>query len=179
MINEKAFGKDHPSVAAALNNLASLLYATSRQAEAEPLYRRALMIDEKALGKDHPSVAAGLNNLAELHRATNRLEEAEPLYRRALMIAEKAFGKDHPSVATALNNLALLYQATDRLAEAESLMKRHLEIFINFTRKTGHPHSHLQGAIDNYGTLLMEMGDSQEEALGKLKQLVPEMFEVK
>jgi tetratricopeptide (TPR) repeat protein len=71
-------------VARGLNNLAVLLWATNRLAEAEPLYRRALGIDEKSFGPEHPNVARDLNNLAELLRATNRLAEAESLYRRAL-----------------------------------------------------------------------------------------------
>ena len=40
-----------------LNNLAQLLQATNRLAEAEPLMRRALAIDEKSFGPDHPDVA--------------------------------------------------------------------------------------------------------------------------
>ena len=53
-------------MARGLNNLAELLRATNRLAEAEPLYRRALAIDEKSFGPEHPNVATGLNNLAEL-----------------------------------------------------------------------------------------------------------------
>ena len=80
-------------------------------------------------------------------RATNRLAEAEPLYRRALAIDEASFGPDHPDVATDLNNLAQLLQATNRLAEAEPLMRRHWRIFIDFERKTGHPHPHRDAAL--------------------------------
>ena len=36
-INEKSYGQDHPNVAIRLNNLAALLQATNRLAEAEPL----------------------------------------------------------------------------------------------------------------------------------------------
>ncbi len=43
-IDEKSFGPDHPNVAIDLNNLAQLLQATNRLAEAEPLMRRALAI---------------------------------------------------------------------------------------------------------------------------------------
>ena len=46
-----------PAVAIDLNNLAQLLQATNRLAEAEPLMRRALAIDEAAYGPDHPDVA--------------------------------------------------------------------------------------------------------------------------
>jgi hypothetical protein len=46
------------NVAIRLNNLAGLLRATNRLAEAESLYRRALAIDEKSFGPDHPNVAS-------------------------------------------------------------------------------------------------------------------------
>ena len=45
-IDEHSYGPDHPEVAIRLNNLAQLLQATSRFAEAEQLMRRALTIDE-------------------------------------------------------------------------------------------------------------------------------------
>ena len=83
MIFEKALGPDHPSVASALNNLASLYKEEARYADAEPLYKRALAIREKALGPDHPDVAQSLNNLADLYSAQGRHADAEPLYKRA------------------------------------------------------------------------------------------------
>ena len=42
-------------------------------------------------------------------------------------------------------------------------MRRHLEIFLNFTRATGHRHPHLDAAIGNYVSLLEAMGKSREE----------------
>jgi Flp pilus assembly protein TadD len=69
-------------VATSLNNLAQLLYATNRLAEAEPLLRRALAIDEASYGLEHPTVASRLTNLATLLKATNRPKEAESLLRR-------------------------------------------------------------------------------------------------
>jgi predicted NACHT family NTPase len=127
-IDEKSFGPDHPNVAIRLNNLAGMLRATNRLAEAEPLFRRALSIYEKSFGPDHLQVAITLNNLAELFRATNRLAEAEPLFRRALSIYEKSFGPDHPQVAITLNNLAEVLRATNRPTEAERLHRRALAI---------------------------------------------------
>ncbi len=93
-----------------LNNLAWLLQATNRLAEAEPLYARALAINEKSYGPDHPDVARDLNNLALL-QATNRLAEAEPLMRRALAIFENSLGPDHPNTAIVRKNLAALEAA--------------------------------------------------------------------
>jgi hypothetical protein len=43
-INEKSFGKDHPSVAKCLNGLAGLFYATNRINEAEQLMSRMVVI---------------------------------------------------------------------------------------------------------------------------------------
>jgi Tetratricopeptide repeat len=43
-IDEKSYGPEHPNVARDLNNLAKLLQATNRLAEAVPLIRRALVI---------------------------------------------------------------------------------------------------------------------------------------
>jgi tetratricopeptide (TPR) repeat protein len=176
-IDEANFGKNHPNVAIRLNNLAQLYQETERLADAEPLMKRTVEIFEKSLGENHPNVATALNNLAWLYKVTSRFVEAEALMRRALAIDETSLGKDHPKVAIQLNNLALLYKDTNRLAEAESLMGRHLVIFLEFTRRTGHPHLHLKTAIDNYIRLLMGMGHSKEEAIAKIESIAPEMFE--
>jgi tetratricopeptide (TPR) repeat protein len=151
--------------------LAQLLKATNRLADAEPLMRRALKIDEQSYGENHPTVARDLNNLAGLLKATNRLADAEPLYRRALKINEQSYGENHPSVAISLNGLAGLLKATNRLADAEPLMKRMVEIFLKFTRATGHPHLHLLAAGGNYVGLLQAMDRSPEQIRSTLEEM--------
>ena len=94
-------------VARDLNNLARVLYATNRLAEAEPLSPAAAVIDEKSYGTDHPHVARDLNNLASLLQATDRLAEAEPLYRRGLIILirfQSQTGYEHPNFLVVLGN---------------------------------------------------------------------------
>jgi tetratricopeptide (TPR) repeat protein len=113
-IYEKSYGPEHTEVATALDNLAMLLQATNRFAEAEPLTRRALAIYEKSYGLGHPEVATSLNNLALLLLATNRLAEAEPLMRRALTILfdfSRRTGYEHPNQEAALENYRALLQA--------------------------------------------------------------------
>ena len=83
--------------------------------------------------------------------------------RRALVINEASLGPHHPEVATNLNNLAHLLRATNRLVDAEPLMRRHLVIFIDFERRTGHPHPHHDAAVRNYTRLLAAMGTSEAE----------------
>ena len=50
-------------------------------------------------------------------------------------------------------------------------MRRHVEIFLKFTRATGHPHPHLPDAEAYYTELLQEMGLSEHEILAKRDEL--------
>src|SRR5262249_29540651 len=61
-IKEKELGPDHPDVAIAMTDLATLYLDQGKYAEAEPMFERALAIREKALGTDHPDVASSLDN---------------------------------------------------------------------------------------------------------------------
>ncbi len=68
-IDEKSYGPEHPKVATNLNNLALLLQATNRLAEAEPLMRRALLILLKftrETGHLHPDLRVDLENYSGL-----------------------------------------------------------------------------------------------------------------
>ena len=69
---KKVFGDEHPKVAIALNNFASLLKAQGKYDEAVPLFKESLAIKKKVHGNEHPSVATGLNNLAGLLKAQVR-----------------------------------------------------------------------------------------------------------
>lgn len=60
-IREKTLGKDHPAVAATLNNLAVLYGKRGKHKEAEPLCKRALDIREKVGGAvNHMNGTGGL-----------------------------------------------------------------------------------------------------------------------
>jgi CHAT domain-containing protein/Flp pilus assembly protein TadD len=125
---EKAFGPDHPNVAAALIDLGEVYEKQGRYAEAEPLYKRALALLEKAHGPELVKVTPGLSYLASSYEEQGRYGEAEPLYKRALAISEKALGPNDSEVASLVNDLALLYYHQGRYREAESLSKRSLAI---------------------------------------------------
>ena len=170
-ITEDGLGPNHPDVATRLNNLSLLLLTNDRLAEAEPLLRRALAIDTAALGPSHPDVASCTNTLAGLLYRADRFDEAEQLFWNALAIDEAAYGPDHPSVAIVLNNLAGLLSTSNRLAEAEPLSRRHLQIFLEFERRNGHPHPHRDGAIQNYVELLVDLGKSESEVVAALRAL--------
>ena len=78
-IDEQSFGAEHPDVATDLNNLARLLQATNRLAEAEPLMRRCVGIFHQfgdATGYQHPNLPAAVENYRRL-LAEMGLDEAE------------------------------------------------------------------------------------------------------
>jgi CHAT domain-containing protein/Tfp pilus assembly protein PilF len=147
---EAALGKDHPTVADALNNLAILYQDQGLYARAEPLYQRALALYEAALGKGHPTVAPLLNNLATLYQNQGLYERAEPLYQRALTLHEAALGKSHPDVATSLNNLANLYSDQGLYERAEPLYQRALTIH---EAALGKDHPTVAPLLNNLATL--------------------------
>ena len=131
-----AMGSEHLNVATTQANLATILEARKKYAEAQALQARALAIREKQLGPDHALVASSLNNLASLYRDQGKTAEAEPLFARALAIRQKALGPDHADVATSLNNLAAVYRQEKKYAQAEPLYVRALSIRENFTLPT-------------------------------------------
>ena len=106
-------------------------------------------------------MADRLNQLADLVQAQGRYPEAEMLFVRALAITEAALGPDHPTVGIRLNNLAMVYQAQHRYAAAEELFQRALPIL---ETTLGPTHINVTSLLQNYGTLLREMGRPEEGA---------------
>jgi len=162
-IYDKTLGPEHPAVAASLDNLAVLYYATGDYAQAEPLLRRALAIQEKAVGPEHPLVATFLKHLGDLYFTTGDYAQAEPLLRRALAIDEKALGPEHPAVAASLNHLGELYLTTGDHAQAEPLHRRALAIF---AKAFGPEHPEVATSLNNLGSVYQAKGDyAQAEPL--------------
>ena len=110
----------HTDLAYSLNNLASLLQAQGKYAEAESLFRDTLKMYQRLFKDAHPSVATSLNNLAGLLNDQGKYAEAEPLFRESLKMFQRLFKGVHPDLAASLNNLAGPLQA-GQYAEAESL----------------------------------------------------------
>jgi hypothetical protein len=66
-----------------VNNLALFYDSRGNDAEAEPLYQRALAIAKKALGPDHPEVVTVAANINGFYEKTGRKAEPEKLKERA------------------------------------------------------------------------------------------------
>lgn len=93
-------------------------------ANAEPLYRRALPFPEQALGSEQPGAAQSLTRLALFFQTQGHYARAESLFEWALAIRQKTLGPDHPDVATSLENYAALLRKTNRATEAPELEAR-------------------------------------------------------
>lgn len=142
-------------LAAALTNLGQALASLGRDAESEPVYKRAVALYETALGLDSVEIAPALNNLAALYQRQQRYAEAEPLFVRALAIREKRLGASHPDVGQSLNNLATLYERQDRHADAEPLFKRALAIY---RKAAGNDSAPVATLLNNLGQLTKSDG---------------------
>jgi hypothetical protein len=86
------------------------------------------------------------------------------------------FRRDNTEGHVIRNSLAGLLGATNRLDEAEQLLRQSLEMFFEFTRAIGHPHSSLQGALKNYAELLQIMDRSEEQVFATLHELTPRVL---
>jgi CHAT domain-containing protein/Tfp pilus assembly protein PilF len=122
-------GPPTKDLAGAINNLAQLYGDVGRDAEAEPMFKRALTIMEKVVGIDSVDISYELNNLAALYQRQQRYAEAEPLFKRALLLSEKQLPPNHPDIGRALNNLATNYEKQNRHAESEALTRRALAVY--------------------------------------------------
>src|SRR5262249_42517492 len=99
-----------------------------READAEPLLRRAVAIQEKTLGPKHLQLAWTLNNLANTRMNAGQDAEAEALFRRVMVIREQAAGPASTEYALALYGLAGFLALRDRPGEAAPLVARAVQV---------------------------------------------------
>ena len=79
---ETAHGQSSPAVARKLVDLASLLRADGRNAEAQALCERALIIEDQALGPKNPETIRTVEELAAIYRAQGRTKDADAILTR-------------------------------------------------------------------------------------------------
>src|SRR5205823_2985910 len=90
-----AVGPNHPAVAGALCDLASLSLITGRRTEAEAHYHEALAIVKKAFGEQSSDYANGLRVLSDFYRSASDWRSAEPLMRQRLEVTRRLCSENH------------------------------------------------------------------------------------
>jgi tetratricopeptide (TPR) repeat protein len=93
VLQEKAFGPEHPAVSDSLSDLGTVYFAKGDFSRAEALFQRALAIREKALGSSDPGIARILSALAAISDAKGDAERAQTLRQRADVIYRHAATK--------------------------------------------------------------------------------------
>ncbi|WP_437573940.1 CHAT domain-containing protein [Sorangium sp. So ce887] len=128
-ILEKRLGPEHPSLAAALDRLASVqLLQGAEPSEVEPLVERALSLRDRTLGKGHVGRSTSLMLRGDLALRRGDPAAAERAYRDALALREQRLGDRHPGVAEALAALGQLREEGGEPRAAEPLYRRALAI---------------------------------------------------
>lgn len=152
-------GENDPSVAANMNNLASILASLGRYGEAAPLFEKALKIKQDTLPGNDLSIATTMKNLSTIYSSQQRWREAEQLQVKTLDIVQGQLGMNHPEVATSLNNLARTYEEEGRFSPAESLYTRSLAIY---AQASSDNQANALVVMQNYANLLRKMNRSFE-----------------
>ncbi len=125
----RALGPDHPAVASTLINLANFLRdLRGADAEALPLYERALSIRRKLWSQPHPAVALTLANIAAVRSSLGDARGGAQAYREALEMRRATLGETHPLYAKTLHEYALLQLGSGQIAEAASAAERSVAI---------------------------------------------------
>ncbi len=128
MVNERAFGPEHPESLRSTRLLGEVLSVKGENAKAEPFLQRALEGMERTLGPDHPEVGRCLGVLATHHLGTEDYSRAEMEFRRAISIVKKVPDEHDSRLPLLLNNLAVLYNNRKEYDRAEPLLIEAVQI---------------------------------------------------
>ena len=135
-MRRKLLGNEHPDVALSLDNLADVLQAQGKLAEAETMYREALAMRRKLLGNEHPDVAISLINLADVLRKQGEHDEAKELLRSEIA-AIRMSTITNPAFERMLQEYADIHYRQSQYAEAEPLYR---ELIDRRTTRRGAEH---------------------------------------
>lgn len=110
-LQEQLTGKQHPSYAVILNNLALYHFKLENYAMAADALTESVRIRRQTLGDMHPQTATALFNHARVLIKTGDHAAAEQAAQEALQVAQGGYPDNHPSIGKAHEALALVYQA--------------------------------------------------------------------
>ena len=145
--------KDEETVGC-INNLAMVLQEQSQFAEAETLYREALLADLEAETNMELRMRT-TNNLATVLQDQDKFEEAEEFYNQVLTWRTHALGESHISTLTTMNNLGALYHLQRRWETAWDMYQTAL---IGMTKTLGPTHPDTIGIQTNIASMLEAQG---------------------
>ncbi len=151
-------------LAAASNDLASLLYDLGEFEQAERVARDGLAERRRRLPEIDPRVAASVSTLANIVRERGRLDEADSLHREGLRLDRAR--DDTAAVATSLTNLSAVLWRRGDYAEARTAAE---EAVVLRRALYGDLHTEIAVAQRGLGLVLTAQGEFEaaERVLGE------------
>lgn len=122
------YGPDHPDVAIAYEDMATILKATGKSREAIELLERARAIHIEAMGPNNLILIEIDNKLATNQKALGDLDGAEASFRRALQMQSSLRSSDSSSQINLESNLGSLLQERGKTQEALTHQERALAL---------------------------------------------------
>ncbi len=155
-LRESTRGAAASDMVGGLLQLADLLQTdSSREREAESLYRRALEMQLATGSPDHNSTAAALYGLARLLERRGAREEAVSAIRDVQALQRRIYGEEHPRSLAALAHLAGLLHRSGRLADSETAFRTMAQL----QRSTlGEAHPSYAGTLTALSAVLIDAG---------------------
>lgn len=121
-------GEEHPSVATALSNIASVYTTTGKYDEALIYNQEALSIRIKVLGEEHPDTASTYINIAENYLSMHKNSIALGYYEMGLGIYEKTLGTKHPVLFHIYKEIGDIYQELEGFESALEFYNKAMQI---------------------------------------------------
>jgi tetratricopeptide (TPR) repeat protein len=172
----KQWRQEHFNIVPAIVDLAQVLAEKTEFAEAERLYRQAILIRQKGLGRDHPATTEIQMQLARVLFDAGRREEAILLGRETLASRQTRLGSDHPRVALSALDFAAMSSESGDHAGAEKLAR---EAYAVLRKGLGDAHPDTTAAMVGLAEILLRKGDAAaahdvlREGRSGLQKLLP------
>ena len=151
--------RNDPEALTSMNNVAVLLQAQGKLAEAESLLRQTLEQLKARFGADHGNFLRSQNSLACLLQNQGKYPEARRLYLQTVEAQRRTLGSDHLDTIATLENLATLLYEEDELESAEPLMH---EAVVVRRRVLGDMHTDTLRSFNNLSLLLQKQGKTAQ-----------------
>jgi tetratricopeptide (TPR) repeat protein len=119
---------DQRLLARTYHDLARVLVARKRYADAEQLAKWSLHIQEPDLRTKPEAIFQNVLLLAQIARERHHDKEAESLFKRVLALQIQALGPEHYQIALTLDDLAAIAVNLGEYPEAEDLYRRAVAI---------------------------------------------------
>ena len=166
------WGKNHPAVFEAMNQLAYSLYMQDENEEARQLHNEVLEVEGDERERALPEVAMAYTGLAMLHEKADSCEEAEPLHREALAIRLRTIGYEHSYTGHSMFGIAKCLRERGERQEAEKYYRNALEIY-----RSVHGDLYPTVAVSVYSLALLAHEAQRYEEAEKLYQEADSIYQ--